>query len=615
MQQELYGKQRMWGVKGDAKASDIFAWMVENGQYLDRNIEKTHELKGEAFYEPQLKECYMNALMMRSEGLSYWEGWMVSEQIPIPISHAWNLFDNQVIDFTSTLWGRDDETRIYFGVEIPKDFVMQQMLETGISGPYLYPYIMTQLNESSNSLSAESEALTMSKETFEADRSRYGNRYVTRNKKGHFKTNVSVGRSLSADRRKKSKNTPSKRRRGQQGDYRAEFEAESRFDKLQDEVARQYQEKGFDKEEAMKIGGAVAYDAGVKKYGKAGMEELSRKGRAKSKARKERSKNAIRPSRAETFATESSNSLSNNSELSDTMSNGLSNFQPMNSIIEQAPLGHGVAQDFGAEKKQGYNDRDDESIGMRHRGMHSQSMKDRRDESKGMEKSMRNRPYSDVGTMDMNAHQGYNDRDDESIGMRHRGMHSQSMKDRRDESKGMEKSMRNRPYSDVGTMDMDAEVFEAKYRVKDKNGNYWYKNSKTGANIKKLNKNRVEGNDKVRKAKRVDRKNPNWRRTLHVSDRGTKNNMAETFHADPASGATDMVAFTESPLDLVLPEGDGNVIGQSTPTTDFTPLGARAESDVGTGFMYGAGATLGVMGAVIASGFVIQGLQSLLGKN
>ena len=292
------------------------------------------------------------------------------------------------------------------------------------------------------------------------------------------------------------------------------------------------------------------------------MEELSRKGRAKSQARKERSKNAIRPSRAETFASESSNSLSNNSELSDTMSNGLSNFQPMNSIIEQAPLGHGVAQDFGAEKKQGYNDRDDESIGMRHRGMHSQSMKDRRDESKGMEKSMRNRPYSDVGTMDM-----------------------------------------------------DAEVFEAKYRVKDKNGNYWYKNSKTGANIKKLNKNRVEGNDKVRKAKRVDRKNPNWRRTLHVSDRGTKNNMAETFHADPVSGATDMVAFTESPLDLVLPEGDGNVIGQSTPTTDFTPLGARAESDVGTGFMYGAGATLGVMGAVIASGFVIQGLQSLLGKN
>ena len=99
--------------------------------------------------------------MMGSEGLTYCEGWMVGEQIPIPISHAWNILDNQVIDFTSTLWGRDDETRIYFGVVIPQEFVMQQMMETGVSGPYLYPYIMTQLNESSNSLAAESRVVTM----------------------------------------------------------------------------------------------------------------------------------------------------------------------------------------------------------------------------------------------------------------------------------------------------------------------------------------------------------------------------------------------------------------------------------------------------------------------
>ena len=340
-----------------------------------------------------------------------------------------------------------------------------------------------------------------------------------------------------------------------------EMSAESYFNKLQDGIARQYQEKGFDKEEAMKIGGAVAYDAGVKKYGKDGMAKLSREGRVKKKAKQSKNRNAISPSQ-KVFATESSNSLSNNSRVSDTMSNGLSNYQPMNSIIEQAPLGHGVAQDFGAEKKQGYNDRDDESIGMRHRGMHSQSMKSRRNESKGMEESMGNRPYSDVGTMD-------------------------------------------------GRKD-----FEANYRVQDKNGNYWYKNSKTGANVRKLNTNRVEGNDKVRKAKKLDKKNPKWRMMGHVGDRGTKDMMADTYRTEnPVSGATDMVAFTESPADLVMPQGDGNVIGQSTPTTDFTPLGARAESDVGTGFMYGAGATLGVMGAVIVSGFAIQGLQSLFGKN
>ena len=51
-------------------------------------------------------------------------------------------------------------------------------------------------------------------------------------------------------------------------------------------------------------------------------------------------------------------------------------------------------------RKQGYNDKLDESMGARN-GKKSQSMKDRRNESKGMEKSMGNRAYSSVGTMDM----------------------------------------------------------------------------------------------------------------------------------------------------------------------------------------------------------------------
>ena len=50
-------------------------------------------------------------------------------------------------------------------------------------------------------------------------------------------------------------------------------------------------------------------------------------------------------------------------------------------------------------KKQGYNARLDESLGER-RGKKSQSMKSRRDESKGMEKSENKRAYSGVKTMD-----------------------------------------------------------------------------------------------------------------------------------------------------------------------------------------------------------------------
>jgi len=43
--------------------------------------------------------------------------------------------------------------------------------------------------------------------------------------------------------------------------------------------------------------------------------------------------------------------------------------------------------------KQGYNDRLDESLGNKHKGKHKQSMKDRRDESKGMSKASGHNAY------------------------------------------------------------------------------------------------------------------------------------------------------------------------------------------------------------------------------
>ena len=53
----------------------------------------------------------------------------------------------------------------------------------------------------------------------------------------------------------------------------------------------------------------------------------------------------------------------------------------------------------GRAKKQGYDDRLDESQGARH-GKKSQSYKARRKESEGMEKAMGRRKYSAVKTMD-----------------------------------------------------------------------------------------------------------------------------------------------------------------------------------------------------------------------
>jgi len=54
--------------------------------------------------------------------------------------------------------------------------------------------------------------------------------------------------------------------------------AESAFDKLEDEVAEQYEEKGMSDEKADEIGAAVAYKQGVKKYGKKIMTEAAKKG-------------------------------------------------------------------------------------------------------------------------------------------------------------------------------------------------------------------------------------------------------------------------------------------------------------------------------------------------
>ena len=70
-------------------------------------------------------------------------------------------------------------------------------------------------------------------------------------------------------------------------------------------------------------------------------------------------------------------------------------------INQQQPWEFNRPRNFMIREAQGYNDKLDESMGMTKREMTMrQSMKDRRDESKGMEKSMGRRAYQRVGTMD-----------------------------------------------------------------------------------------------------------------------------------------------------------------------------------------------------------------------
>jgi len=113
-------------------------------------------------------------------------------------------------------------------------------------------------------------------------------------------------------------------------------------------------------------------------------------------------------------------------------------------------------------KAQGYDARQDESIGARNKTKGQQNLKSRRDEAQAMEKHGGKRKYADVSTMDKGRRkkfakggkaQGYDARLDESLGARNKTKGKQSLKSRRSESEGMEKAMGRRKYQAVGTMD------------------------------------------------------------------------------------------------------------------------------------------------------------------
>lgn len=154
MNDKMYSEHegRMWGwtdAKGTFLCTRFWKWLKENGTFYARDVETTNRLVGDVYHKPRIKECYYTSLMLLSDNLpsdlKYCEGYMISSSIPIPIEHAWNILDGKVLDFTATLWERDDEERLYFGVEMPKDWVIPHMLDAEITGPYIFDYAYEQL--------------------------------------------------------------------------------------------------------------------------------------------------------------------------------------------------------------------------------------------------------------------------------------------------------------------------------------------------------------------------------------------------------------------------------------------------------------------------------------
>ena len=121
-------------------------------KWLFKNCESLMVERGEYFsctmrYQAQMKECYYNSLMYswEDEDAQYYEGWVVSESLSLPIRHAWIVKDGQVFDPTFDVLRRDrggktDERIYYYGVHIPSDFIRLFMFYSSYAGPYLFDY-------------------------------------------------------------------------------------------------------------------------------------------------------------------------------------------------------------------------------------------------------------------------------------------------------------------------------------------------------------------------------------------------------------------------------------------------------------------------------------------
>lgn len=125
--------------------------------------EPSENIKG-LLFEPIMKQCHYNSQQLSiHKKYRYFEGFAMNTSVPM--EHAWCVADNKVIDVTWTMWyeginTNQDKTCVYYGIEIPVDFVWKNQLETSMAEPVLLKYLHSigyvgHRNASTNSFSMD----------------------------------------------------------------------------------------------------------------------------------------------------------------------------------------------------------------------------------------------------------------------------------------------------------------------------------------------------------------------------------------------------------------------------------------------------------------------------
>ena len=267
----------------------------------------------------------------------------------------------------------------------------------------------------------------------------------------------------------------------------------------------------------------------------------------------------------------------------------LADFNGVESVVVEAPLGHGVTQYFaeGDEPEPHFNDgitgQDGPNADPTNSHFSAEGCPNCGFSAEGDSPS----PTFDDGitgqdgpeTEPSNSHfsaQGYNDKQDESLGMRHRGSHSQSFKDRRDEASAMDKKGRmGRKYDDVATMDAEH--------------NHWH-NKSNGQFYGKWSKHKKNGQFSTHNSEYTQLMGP----TVEANDGGLHSPSSFDITWEDGSGLS---SASMPPNEIHFAE---------THDADFT-----LEKPVKTGFMVAFGAGLFSLAAV--AGTVLVG--NLLGGN
>ncbi|MAH46017.1 hypothetical protein CMI37_09305 [Candidatus Pacearchaeota archaeon] len=123
------------------KQKEFYEWVIRTGksfEWEEITDPKMRDMLRMYRCGDKSRQCYYNSqLASLNTPLDYYEGWYVTENLPIPLDHGFNIYNGKVVDYTAYGKFKVEE---YFGVHVPDNFILSFMDKTGMSDALLGRY-------------------------------------------------------------------------------------------------------------------------------------------------------------------------------------------------------------------------------------------------------------------------------------------------------------------------------------------------------------------------------------------------------------------------------------------------------------------------------------------